>query len=76
MYSDWQARPDSLDPDQTLQKVVAAKSPQCLPLIHQLFRHVNQSKISFFKSCEKYGQELKCPKVNEDFFNPFNPEFL
>ena len=60
MYSDRQARANSVDPDKNAESRQGLK---CLPLIQQLLDTTLGSKLYFFKFQNKNGKELRCPNT-------------
>ena len=54
-FSDRQAWPNSLDPDQMLQNAASDQGLHCLLLIQQFFG-TTDSKMDLFKFLDKYGK--------------------
>ena len=63
MYSDRQARANSVDPDETPQNVVSHQGLHCLPLIQQFLDTTSGSNLYLFKFWNNYVKELRCPNT-------------
>ena len=71
MYSDKQARANSVDPDQTPQNAASNQGLHCLPLIQQFYTH---SQVLNGLVEEKY--KVKCPKFIKCIQNFLENEIL
>ena len=69
MYSDRQARANSIDPDEMPQNAASHLGLHCLQLILQFLDTTSGNELYWFKFQNIYGKELRCPNTKGKYSN-------